>query len=103
MKVWLPMLVLALTPVFGVLGVLALENNPDDAVAVIFAPGVSGDDALLRVAAAGGLPVTRGGFPFVVIARTDDAGFRSHAYAQGALFVASAGNAGGCITVRRKS
>ena len=57
---------------------------PDQPVAVVFAPGVSLDDALGRVMAAGGLPLRAGRFGNVLVARSDRDDFADNLQKQGA-------------------
>jgi hypothetical protein len=96
MNAWLPAMMLAVLPVVGLGAVQALDTPPGAPVAVIFSPSLSADDAMLRVAAAGGELLGPGGWPSVVIARADRPDFISAAYAQGALLVTSALSAGPC-------
>lgn len=58
--------------------------TPDQAVAIVFAPGVTFDDALGRVMAAGGLPLRAGAFGNVVVARSDRGDFAGNLQKQGA-------------------
>ena len=103
MKIWLPAVAMALLPLLGLGAVQALANAPGAPVAVIFPPRLSADEALLRVAAAGGEIIGPGGFAFVVLARADDPDFAAAAYHQGAWLVTSALGAGGCAGRPRRT
>jgi hypothetical protein len=95
LRSWLPATALGLASL-AALAVVALAPSPDQPVAVFFPPGTTAETALLHTVAAGGLPVRDGGWPGVVIARSDDPGFASALYREGAWFVLSAGGAAGC-------
>jgi hypothetical protein len=95
MRRWLPPSALLLASVV-VLTAFRLSPVEGEPVAVLFPPGTDADTALLRVAAAGGLPIRTGGWDGVIIARSADARFVAALYRAGALLVVSAAGAAGC-------
>ena len=95
MRRWLPAFALLLASA-AVLTALRLSPVEGEPVAVLFPPGFDADTALLRVAAAGGLPIRMGGLATMIIARSDDARFVDALYREGALLVVSAAGAAGC-------
>lgn len=89
-------LALVVASVFGLSVAAALSAPSDGGVAVVFGPGVVGDDAIRRVLAAGALPVRQGGTDNVALARIDDAATIGRLYASGAWLVFGVVIAGGC-------
>lgn len=67
-------------------------------VAVLFAPWVSADAAMQRVAQTGARIVGLGRWSFVVIAEPADEGFAQRAVAAGAVFTLSAAPFVACLT-----
>jgi hypothetical protein len=70
----------------------------DQPVAILFAPWVSADIAMQRVATTGARIVGLGALPFIVIAEPDGADFSARAAEVGALFIIDSAAVRACLT-----
>jgi hypothetical protein len=79
-------------------GILATARDPSGQVALVYAPGTSLADAVLRMAAAGGRLVRPGRYSWIIVAAPvpGDRQFPMRAREAGALAVLSPWVAGGC-------
>ena len=77
---------------------LATVPDPSGAVALIYPPFMTAEDAMLRTAAAGGQPLRSGNFGWIVVVmpETGDSGLAARARAGGAVAVLNPMIAGGC-------
>jgi hypothetical protein len=84
------------------LPLLWLETRPRDVrnVAVLFAPWISGDAALARVVAAGGVVVRPGAWRSILVAKSDAGDLPKRLYAAGAWAVIDPAALGGCLSGR---
>jgi hypothetical protein len=93
-----------LLPALAFLAILSLEVfaiDPSRPMAVVFAPGISADDALHIVVAAGGLPVRRERSvltgQLIWVAAAEDPGFMNRVRRLGAWLVVNPYAFGGCL------
>ncbi|MEM8952129.1 MAG: hypothetical protein AAGC99_22705 [Pseudomonadota bacterium] len=78
----------------GAASVGASENGK---VGIIFPPGVSSEEGLRRVIAAGGLPIDVGAFDNIVIAWAESPAFQTLIKNEGAWFIVDPDGFGGCL------
>lgn len=83
----------------SVTAMAALQMRPRDGtqVAAVFAPWIRGEDALARVAQAGGSVVRQGAVDAVVVVQGDDPDLIDRLYAAGAWAVIDPAALGGCL------
>jgi hypothetical protein len=83
----------------SVLSVAALEAQPQDRtrVAAIFPPWTSAENAMSRVAQAGGRIVRAGAIDAIVVVQGDEADLTDRLYAAGAWAVVDPAAWGGCL------
>jgi hypothetical protein len=62
-------------------------RDPLAAVAVVFAPWISAEDAVIRATASGGGIVRLGAIPSIVVVSPPDRGYVDRVFAEGALLV----------------
>ena len=86
----------------SVLSVAALQAEPRDAtrVAAIFAPWTSAEQAIARVAQAGGRVVRPGLIDAIVVVQGDDGDLAGRLHAAGAWAVVDPAAWGGCLAGR---
>lgn len=97
----LPAAFLAVTSLAAIAAMKLAPGGPDTPVAALFMPGVDADDAYRRVVAAGGDVLRPGGLPSLMIARSSDPDFPAALYRLGAILVADANGARGCLNPTR--
>jgi len=84
----------------GLYGAIRLAFEPRDptsGVAVIFAPWISADEALIRSVTAGARFVRHGGYPFIAIVMPDDADYPARMRVAGAVMVADPRALAACL------
>ena len=92
---------IALTAV-SLIFMAALQAQPRDRtrVAAVFSPWTSGEQAIARVARAGGLVVRQGIIDTIVVVQGDDPDLVDRLYAAGAWTVVDPAAWGGCLAGR---
>ena len=94
----LPAAILAATSLAAVAAMKLAPRQPGAPVAALFMPGVGAESAFRRVVAAGGEVLRPGEIPSVMIARSPNPDFPAALYRMGAVLVADANGARGCLT-----
>jgi hypothetical protein len=78
---------------------LTLEpRNPDQGVAVVYAPWTEAETTLKSATEAGGRFVRFGGAPFVAVAMPEDQNYSARAYAAGAWLVLDPKTIAACLS-----
>lgn len=80
--------------------VALMPRDPMAPVAVVFAPWIGADAALVAAATAGAQILQAGATSNIVIVLPNDAGYAARAAEQGAWLVADAATVSGCVVTR---
>ena len=78
-------------------------REPDNGVAVIFAPWISQEQAVARAARPGGRLVRMGGLPFIVVVTPDGPDYTARVLADGAMLVVDPKAIAACLPLLSRS
>ena len=78
-------------------GAASLRVPADGMVGIVFSPGLSSEEGIRRVVAAGGLPIDVGAFDNIMVAWAESPTFQSRIEDEGAWLVVDPRGFGGCL------